>query len=261
MKQKSIRKERINMKKIFIGTLLAIFIFPITTFAQEDEFKVIAQETKYYKTIIVNSNFNSLNSKEQLNGNSNSVEITKEEYENAPEGNISTYANGSVETTYKRLTTSILNNGSTYRYQANLTWKNIPSTRSYDIIAIGHNSNVKCNGLIYFSQTYCLTNGTCRTLSTHYPKQFSTGVGTSFQVPTGNLKSLSQTLYFDVTKNTSSTITAQYAYGDYSHATSNVSLSQSKQYSVGTSGIYLNGSVEGHYDTIPTAVASWNGSW
>lgn len=249
------------MKKLISSMLLLAIMSPIGVFAEEslDNFEVISQAEKYYKTTITNENVRnySLGAVE-----SSTTEITEEEYNlGNTSDNISTRGAGTVETTYKKLTTSILSNGGTYRYKTVLTWKNFPSSRSYDVIAIGHNSNVQYNSGLMFSQTYCLSNGGCRTTSAHYPQTFSTGVGTSFAVPTGSLTSLTQTLYYDVRKNTSATIVAQSAYGDYSHATSGVSLAQSKSYSVGTSGITFKNGVGNYYDNINTATATWTGSW
>lgn len=251
------------MKSIMVAgiLILGVLISPITVLAEENKsgFKVVSQEEKYYKTISKQSN--SRISEESINSETVTVEISKKEYEEAqPKTSTSTRSSTTIETTYKRLTTSILNNGSKYRYQATLTWKNFPSTRSYDILAIGHNNNLNHTN-ISFSQSYCMANSGCTTSTTRNTNTSSTGVGVTFTLPKGNLTSLSQTLYYDVTKKTNLTIISQSAYGDYSHATKSVSLSQAQQYSVGTSGIILNGGISGYFDEISPAVATWQGNW
>lgn len=238
-----------NLFKIGIITLMLV---PITTLAKEidsEKFEVVSRDEKYYKTTITQ------------NKESNTIEISKEEYDLAKIETVKNRGIGETETTYKKLTTSILSNSSRYRYKAVLQWKNFPAVRSYDVIGIGHYSNVKYYSSLNFSQTYCLTNGSCSTSTTHYPNITSTGVGASFKVPEGNLSSLSQTIFFDVQKNVSGTINSQAAYGDYSHATKTVSSSQSKKYSIGTSGIKFTDGIGDYYDDIPTAISTWNGNW
>lgn len=248
------------MKKtiILIG-IISLLSIPKVAMAKESEvterFNVISQQEKYYKTITSSNNQYNTSKK------SSTIEISKEEYEAFNVAENQARGNGQSETTYKKLTTSILSNGSRYRYKTELQWKNFPEVRSYDVIGIGHYSNVIYYSSLNFNQTYCLTDGTCRTLTTYYPKTTSTGVGAAFKIPTGNLSKLTQTLYFDVVKNTNGTISSQAAYGDYSHATENVTTTQAQNYSIGTSGITFSSGVSNMYDSMPSAVATWNGTW
>lgn len=248
-----------KIKILFIMTM-ALTIMPFTTYAKEDisteDFEIVSQTEKYYKTV-TNSNTLELNANHQT---TESYEVTKEEYETSEKG-VQTRGAATTETTYKKLTTTILSNGSLYRYKTVLTWKQIPVVRSYDVIGIGHYSSVKYNSSSYFEQTYCLTSGTCRTLTTHYPQYFSTGVSATFKVPEGSLSSLSQTFLYDVTKNVDATIISQAAYGDYSHATETVTVAQGKSLTVGTSGIQFTNGVGNYYDDIQPATATWSGSW
>lgn len=253
--------------KIFgLIAMLCIVWMPNEVFASSSEYELVSESTKYYKTVTYYRNDISL-SNIMLNANyipySETIEITEDEYLNADEDNYIIYANPvSVETTYKKMTSSILSNGSYYRYKNVLVWKNMPATRSYDIIAIGFFQSVKLHGSSYFLQEYCYTSGTCSSTTSNSPQVFSSGAGTTFKLPTGTLSSLSQTFYFDVEKNTTSTIASQYAYSDYAHATSTISLANAKKYTVSQSlGIVLDSSVESYYDTISTANASWSGSW
>ena len=196
--------------------------------------------------------------------NSYTEEITKEEFDNY---NLSIivpldYSNGYIETNYKKMTSLIIKNGSTFRYEVILEWKTMPSTRSYDIIGIGFPSSVKPESSITFRQNYCLTNGSCYTGVSHTPYIGVNGVGASFALPSGSLTSLKQTLYVEMIKtDNSSTILRQYAYGDYSHATKNISYSNSKKYMVSSGGIILDSSINNYYDSINTANATWTGTW
>ncbi len=232
--------------------MFVLLLVPKTVFALENDFKLISEVTKYYR---VETN---------LYNDTVSFEISKEEY-NAADTSIKLLRSDStvIETTYKSMTSSIFTNGNFYRYQNVLNWKKMPSCRSYDIIGIGFLQSVKVkSNTIYFEQYYCHSDGSCYTSKTNYPQIFVSGAGTSFKLPTGNLTTLRQTFYFDVEKNTNNMIYSQYAYGDYAHATSTVSLLNSTSYSVVQSGgIFLNSSVANNYDTITNAVASWSGSW
>lgn len=243
------------MKKILLIILLVIFI-PIVkadSLIDEEDLVIVSEETKYYKTTYFKQTYDiMLNS---MYENSKTVEISQEEFESS--NNIIPNLVG-VETIYNKLTSQIIQNGSYYRYKAILTWKNIPKTRSYDIIGIGYNSNVKIIGSPVFQMNYCL-DGYCKTTSSHSPQTFSNGVGTSFLLPSGNLTSLSSTFYFNVTKKVDS-VTSQFAAADYSHASSNISKDKSRNYSVGGSGIVLNG-IGNYYDSMNTATAYWSGNW
>lgn len=248
-----------KMKNRFIIILIMILLLlPFITEAKElsnvDDDKLLIETTKYYKT----TNNYAFYKKELTVENSNTIEITKDEYDSF---NVQNSKATTVETTYKKLTSSISKNGNFYRYKAKLTWKNIPSVRSYDIIGIGFYQSVKIkNNNVFFAQNYCLNDGSCYNSSINYPQLFSSGAGTSFLLPKGSLSSLSQTFYFDVEKNTTSTITAQLVASDYSHATSSISLKNSKKYSVSSNGIVLNG-VSSYYDSINASKTYWSGNW
>lgn len=250
------------MKKIILSMFAIASLVPQMVFAKGenvDDYNMVAGNVKYYKTVYDSQEMFPFSTRNN-NSSHHTVEISKKEYDLAST-NSTTYGAGATNTEYKRLTTNIYNNGNNYRYTATLDWKTMPATRSYDVIAIGHLSNVKYNSNLNFSQYYCTTDGNCRTLTTHYPKISSTGCGAAFKVPTGSLSVLSQTISFNVTKNTSGVISSQSSYGDYSHATSNVSSSQAQNYNIGTSGISFYNGVGGYYDNIMPAVATWNGSW
>lgn len=251
------------MKKIILGILAVTLFSPQLISAKEfdvEKFEKVAEEVKYYKTVSKNSvSFyeNTIND----NNISETVEISKEEFDSVKPGENMINGPGYTNTDYKSLTTTIYSNGSKYRYSATMNWKIFPSVRSYDVLAIGHLSNVKYSSNLNFSQYYCTTGGGCRTLTSYYSKITSTGCGAAFKVPTGSLTKLSQTLTFDVIKNTNATVTSQSAYGDYSHATSSVTSDKAQSYNIGTSGISFYNGVGSSYDNIVPAVATWTGSW
>ena len=82
-------------------------------------------------------------------------------------------------------------------------------------------------------------------------------------VTSSSLTSLKQTLYFDVTKtNSNSTILYQYAYGDYSHATSTISTTNALNHEVlQSAGIVLDSSISSYYDSINVASVYYEATW
>ena len=209
---------------------------------------LISQTQRYYKTI------------SPLYGNSYTVEVSEEEYDNSESQN---QIKGTVNTYYKTVVSSISQNGSKYRYNVSTLWKNMPSTRSFDIIGIGYsNSNIYINSSVYFSFTYADHYGNYTTSTQYYNKKStSTGGAAVYKLPSSSIASLSANLYYDVSKNTSSTITTLSICGDYAHAQSTVSQSNVSDYGIGISGISLGPTLAAHYDAIPCAMEYASVNW
>lgn len=159
------------------------------------------------------------------------------------------------------MTTRIISTNGRYRYKVDLEWKSMPSTRSYDILGIGIDTNVKIYADTYFQQNFCYSANNCSSSTVHAKKNTTTGGTASFKIPSATLTSLSSYLYFDIVKNTSSTITTLNAYGDYSHAKKSISDINATKYRITKAGIVLDSSIESYYDAIPSAKAIWTGSW
>lgn len=246
---------------IVLTILFCFFFLPTLVFAtSDDEYEIVSENTKYYKTITYYNN-NATLSVNNNSDNSETVEISKEEYDLAESNNVSINGTMTIETTYKRMTSYILTNGSYYRYKNRTVWKSIPSLRGYDIIAVGFLPSVKVHGNPVFLQEYC-SGTSCHTSTASYMQTFSMGAGATFKLASGTLSSLSVTFYFDVEKNTTATIIAQDAYSDYAHATSAVLLPTAMDYQVkGNAGIILGSSASSYYDSISVADATWSGSW
>jgi hypothetical protein len=203
--------------------------------------------SKYYKSIYTD-----------LNGIPQTVEITESEYNNGSNNLI----RGWVETEYKRMDAYITKRDNTYfRYKVTVNWKSMPSVRSYDIIGLAFTDDlVTIVGNVRFQFNYCVSNGTCYADGTFYNKQKKYNGGSAvYKLPT-NAVSLSSTLYFDVAKNTTDTITMQLIHGDYAHATSNVSSSIYNNHNMTTGGLSLGTSAP-YYDAIPCADTGWTGTW
>lgn len=256
------------MKKFFSFFSFFVFICPIVALADDIEkgdSNIVSITEKYYKTTTVLSNVQtSLLSENGSNGKyiSYTEEISEKEYENF-DGNENSPSSSlmTVETTYKKMITSIEKNGSYYRYKVQLNWKNMPKIRSYDVIAIGHYASVEPRSSIYFSQKYCTSLNDCTTSTSSTIKRTSTGTGAVFKLPSGDFMSLSQVLYFDVQKAVDATVIRQKVVGDYSHATEDISSSIANSFEINLNGITFSATNEEYFDDINTAVASWEGSW
>ena len=239
------------MKKIIY---LFVLLIPFLVKAEEIE----SITTKYYKTIqMIPNNYSIQSTNISL---SESYEITEEEYNNGQEEN----SRNSIitETTYKKMTVTIAKASSLYKYTIHLHWKNIPSTRSYDIIGLAYNNNVEAAMTPVFEQEYCRSSGSCYTSYTHYGVEQTNSVSAIFLLPTGTLTSLDQTLFVLVgKKNSNNTITSQQAVGDYAHAIHNVSLSDASNYIMNISGLNLDSSIIDDYDEISIAMSTWSGTW
>lgn len=259
-----------NKKLISIILINVTFILsPIIVKAENME--VLSETTKYYKTITTYNNSYSNISTTALNDNtlaSSTVEVSKSEYDQENVNTISAaginaLGSTSVETTYKKMTTTIYKVDTYYRYKVTLTWKNMPKVRSYDVIAIGYPASVRKKGSPSFRNEYCFKSGDCDTV-----KGFShiytgeNGMGVVFKLPTGSLKTLKQSLTTDIDKNTTYKILKQTAVGDYAHAVKSISLATAKKFYVDMAGINFNTANSiNSYDDIERADVTISCNW
>lgn len=195
-------------------------------------------------------------------------EISLEEFTKAPkESTINPTkgarfaANDFVETNYKKINLDVTYGSSISTKYVTLTnvWKTIPKVKSFDVLAIsvgvpsisfnlnGHRSGYqKWDGNVI---NYAADSGNWKIVdsSTIWKK----GLG------------LSQNLVDDTTTSLENSITVTFLSGadpfpvraSYQHATSDLSLTQSKDYTLGTDGmgglIKFSSSVSGKYDNTP----------
>lgn len=208
---------------------------------------LVSKNEKYYKSIYTD-----------LNGETYSVEISEEEYNNQG----TNLPRGTVSTEYKNIVSTLSQNGSYFRYKISVLWKQFPSTRSYDMIGIGFEDDVYIASSVYFNYYHCDSSGDCTTSSTYYnKKKTSTGGSAVYKLPSYDIRSLSSTLYYDVAKDTTNTITYLEMCGDYAHATSTVDSSQYTNYDITINGLELSSNNISYYDATPCALSSWGGSW
>ena len=208
---------------------------------------LISQTQRYYKT------------EYSAYGIGTTTEITPEEYYSS--GTPSLIA-GTVQTTYKTVVSSIAQNGNKYRYNVAMGWKSMPSTRSYDIIGIGFFDDVYISSSVYFSYTWANASYQYTTSTQYYNKKSTSSGGAAvYKLPSGTIKMLAANLYYDVSKDTTNTITSLSICGDYAHATTDVNVSNVWDYSISINGIVLGATLNGSYDSIPCAMEYANVSW
>ncbi len=252
--------------------IMLIIPFIVSAETNDDEFVEVAKTVKYLKTVSVYNNSSVMRNANLGEMTSLTTEVTKEEYDSAPAttepvaplSEISPHYNMQTETTYKRLTTTIYNNNSYFRYVTNLYWKNIPRVRSYDIIAIGHYNDVELlnSNLIGFGQDYCVSANNCYSgaAPTDVVKQY--GSAQVFHLPDESIISLEQTMAMNMKKAVTWTVEEQVAAGDYAHATSPTTAAFAAQnIGIGVGGLNLYNAIVDYYDTTPAAIAEWTGSW
>lgn len=259
-----------DFKKLLV--VISIMFFPVLVNAKIDDnslytddegYKIVSTNEKYFKTIYVYNNYLSYNNLFSDNFLVNTIEVSKEEYDSYNEDNSNVFgSSNTIQTEYKKLTVSILENGSKYKYIATLDWKKMPSTRSYDILGIGFNKSVKAT-TIQYETYYCYNNGSCKTEKTYYINSSDSGVGVSFPLPISNeINLLKSTLTLVIDKNISgATVTEQVAVADYSHATKSISEALSRKYIIDKSGIILQSDNSSYYDEIPEVTAKIKCNW
>lgn len=164
---------------------------------------------------------------------------------------------GTVNTNYKTLSLMVVPFGSKnidYYVSLDLQWKYIPAVRSYDVIALRFDNMVMNGPSIIGVQSYALSNGDKDAVNYSYlgknMNYENDGFGISMNVVNDKLNDLHMYISLD-TAIASSTATV---YGAYEHAVDNVSLAQSKNYTISAVGmgrvINFVDSVWQHYDDM-----------
>ena len=185
------------------------------------------------------------------------VEVTPEEYYNHEED-----FRGYVSTAWLNETSSIVANGSKYRFKDYVVWTSIPSNKSYDVIGIGFNGNIHIDNGSTFYYNYATSNGNSTTSTSYFTKlNTSTGGTATYQLPSSFI-GLNTTLYFDVAKDSGAgTITSLSMCGDYAHSLSTVTGNQAASHAIGLGGISFSPSVISYFNAIPCANTNLNVSW
>lgn len=234
-----------NLSKVYSHAYIMVMTQEKYDYLKTKDFSNVETETKYIETTY-NSSL----------GITTEREITEQQYENASvEPGISPRASDYIETTYKKLALNVNKVGSSADCTIVCTWKGIPSTRSYDVIGIRfQNYNVtqgSQDGLQIYRQTgsSSYSSITYSATGTNINRQ-NNGYGISMNIVNDSINALELITSVSAVMGTGTIA----VYGAYQHATSNVTLAQSKNYTLGAAGLgnvfIYPYSISQHYDDM-----------
>lgn len=205
------------MKKIVF--VLFMFIIGLV------ECKAISSEA-YYKTTYIDNEYVV-------------SEISKEEYDSV---DLVSVLSSSVETEYKKMYI----NSSGNSIILNVEWKKTPKYKSYDVIALMSNDVSFNTNIMYGKQLAILSDGTNivnYNKTTQNTKLFNNGIGISMNL-------VNDAIYYNLTLSVNYNGSGR-VYGNYRHAQSNVTLSESQNYYLSNGNIvFNNSSINNKYDSI-----------
>lgn len=232
-----------NLRKIYSEEFLSVMSQDKYNelMAKNIDFSSIQKTIKYFKT---DYNF--------VTGEVRNTEVTEEEYNNVSDMTIiqrGTY----IETTYKKVALSAMSSGSSAGLILSCVWKIIPATRSFDVMGFRFEGSSVINGSQGGFQIYKL-NGSTSTISYAWNgtniNRFSNGFGISMNLVNSNITYLENDIEADIAKSSS----YNNIFATYQHATNDISLATSKNYTISAGGLgnvlYFNGSAGGNFDAM-----------
>ena len=205
----------------------------------------LVKSEKYYKTVI-----------DHLNNVVTNTEVTENEFNNY-NPNIQTLSvSNFVETQYKKLSLTLSDNHNGYGdIFVGLLWKMIPSTRSFDVIAVRYVGMTDVDGTQIGRQIWG-TNGNYTYVNygwngTNINRQ-DNGFGISMNITNDSTINYLENYIESAVEFTGN---FQWAGASYQHATSNTTLAQSKSYTLAENGkngvILFTGNIGEKYDNMP----------
>lgn len=205
------------MKKIFFAMLIFLIGFM--------ECNAMTNE-KYYKTILTESKYIT-------------YEISQEEYNSV---DLVELLNSNIETEYKRMSINQIGRN----IKLSVSWKKTPKYKSYDVISI-MSDDVKFNANTIIGEQVAISNKgndiVNYSISSNNTQFFNNGVGISMNL-------VNDAIYYDLSLVVSYSGNGKI-YGNYRHAQSNVTLSQSQNYYLKNGNIvFKNSSINNKYDSI-----------
>ena len=209
----------------------------------------LVKSEKYYKTVI-----------NHLTNEVTNSEVTKNEFNNYNPGVEVQSVSHFVETQYKRLSITLSDNYNNYgEISVGLLWKMIPSTRSFDVIAVRYVGMTDVDGTQWGRQIWG-TNGNYTYVDydwngTNINRQ-DNGFGISMNITNDRTINYLENYIDSSVKFTGN---FQWAGASYQHATSNTTLAQSKSYTLAEDGkngvILFTGNIGSKYDNMPGVYA------
>lgn len=205
----------------------------------------LVKSEKYYKTEI-----------DHLNNVVTNTEVTENEFNNYNPNVQTLSVSNFVETQYKKLSLTLSDNHNGYGdIFVGLLWKMIPSTRSFDVIAVRYVGMTDVDGTQYGRQIWG-TNGNYTYVNygwngTNINRQ-DNGFGISMNITNDSTINYLENYIESAVEFTGN---FQWAGASYQHATSNTTLAQSKSYTLAENGkngvILFTGNIGSKYDNMP----------
>ena len=205
----------------------------------------LVKSEKYYKTVI-----------DHLNNVVTNTEVTENEFNNYNPNVQTLSVSNFVETQYKKLSLTLSDNHNGYGdIFVGLLWKMIPSTRSFDVIAVRYVGMTDVDGTQYGRQIWG-TNGNYTYVNygwngTNINRQ-DNGFGISMNITNDSTINYLENYIESAVEFTGN---FQWAGASYQHATSNTTLAQSKSYTLAEDGkngvILFTGNIGEKYDNMP----------
>ena len=205
----------------------------------------LVKSEKYYKTEI-----------DHLNNVVTNTEVTENEFNNYNPNVQTLSVSNFVETQYKKLSLTLSDNHDGYGdIFVGLLWKMIPSTRSFDVIAVRYVGMTDVDGTQWGRQIWG-TNGNYTYVNygwngTNINRQ-DNGFGISMNITNDSTINYLENYIGSAVQFTGN---FQWAGASYQHATSNTTLAQSKSYTLAENGkngvILFTGNIGEKYDNMP----------
>lgn len=205
----------------------------------------LVKSEKYYKTVI-----------DHLNNVATNTEVTENEFNNYNPNVQTLSVSNFVETQYKKLSLTLSDNHNGYGdIFVGLLWKMIPSTRSFDVIAVRYVGMTDIDGTQWGRQIWG-TNGNYSYVEygwngTNINRQ-DNGFGISMNITNDSTINYLENYIESAVQFTGN---FQWAGASYQHATSNTTLAQSKSYTLAENGkngvILFTGNIGEKYDNMP----------
>lgn len=205
----------------------------------------LVKSEKYYKTVI-----------NHLNNVVTNTEVTENEFNNYNPNVQTLSVSNFVETQYKKLSLTLSDNHNGYGdIFVGLLWKMIPSTRSFDVIAVRYVGMTDVDGTQIGRQIWG-TNGNYTYVNygwngTNINRQ-DNGFGISMNITNDSTINYLENYIESAVEFTGN---FQWAGASYQHATSNTTLAQSKSYTLAEDGkngvILFTGNIGSKYDNMP----------
>ena len=205
----------------------------------------LVKSEKYYKTEI-----------DHLNNVVTNTEVTENEFNNYNPNVQTLSVSNFVETQYKKLSLTLSDNHNGYGdIFVGLLWKMIPSTRSFDVIAVRYVGMTDVDGTQIGRQIWG-TNGNYTYVNygwngTNINRQ-DNGFGISMNITNDSTINYLENYIESAVEFTGN---FQWAGASYQHATSNTTLAQSKSYTLAENGkngvILFTGNIGEKYDNMP----------